>query len=164
MRYGIDTEGDSHGKTLEALGLKEPAVPVPWSMLYLGDIDDDDALSWDRFLGMRHIVELLPFQRMPADDDPEIDSLPELPLGLNINPAVSDAAVDQVAEHQKRCADLAVSRRGVSVVTRSDRAAVVDALAADSTADKVTYFYCHAKTNDADPQQSAIIMGSQIDR
>ncbi|MCG7594990.1 CHAT domain-containing protein [Mycobacterium sp. PSTR-4-N] len=139
-------------------------VPVPWSMLYLGDIDDDDALTWDRFLGMRHIVELLPFQRMPADDDPEIDSLPDLTLGLNINPVVSEAAVDQVAEHRKRCADLAVSRRCVSVITRSDRAEVVSALAADSTRDKVTYFYCHAKTNDADPQQSAIIMGSQIDR
>ncbi|WP_111511019.1 CHAT domain-containing protein [Mycobacterium kyogaense] len=139
-------------------------VPVPWSMLYLGDIDDDDALSWDKFLGMRHIVELLPFQRMPADDDPEIDSLPDLTLGLNINPVVSDAAIDQVAEHQRRCADLAASRQNVSVVTRSDRAAVVSALAAESTPDKVTYFYCHAKTNDADPQQSAIIMGSQIDR
>lgn len=139
-------------------------VPVPWSMLYLGDIDDEDALSWDKFLGMRHIVELLPFQRMPADDDPEIDSLPDLTLGLNINPVVSDEAVDQVAEHQKRCADLAVSRQNVSVVTRSDRTAVVTALADGSTPDKVTYFYCHAKTNDADPQQSAIIMGSQIDR
>jgi type VII secretion protein EccB len=35
VRYGIDTESDGHGKTLEALGLKEPAVPVPWSMLTL---------------------------------------------------------------------------------------------------------------------------------
>jgi ESX secretion system ATPase EccB len=35
VRYGIDTEADGHGKTIEALGLKEPAVPVPWSMLTL---------------------------------------------------------------------------------------------------------------------------------
>jgi len=35
VRYGIDTEADGHGKTIEALGLKEPAVPVPWSMLAL---------------------------------------------------------------------------------------------------------------------------------
>jgi type VII secretion protein EccB len=35
VRYGIDTEADGHGKTLEALGLKEPAVPIPWSMLTL---------------------------------------------------------------------------------------------------------------------------------
>ena len=35
VRYGIDTEADGHGKTVEALGLKEPAVPVPWSMLTL---------------------------------------------------------------------------------------------------------------------------------
>jgi type VII secretion protein EccB len=35
VRYGIDTEADGHGKTIEALGLKEPAVPAPWSMLSL---------------------------------------------------------------------------------------------------------------------------------
>ncbi|BBZ37029.1 type VII secretion protein EccB [Mycobacterium conspicuum] len=35
VRYGIDTEADAHGKTLEALGLKAPAVAVPWSMLTL---------------------------------------------------------------------------------------------------------------------------------
>ena len=35
VRYGIDTEADGHGKTIEALGLKEPAVPVPWSILTL---------------------------------------------------------------------------------------------------------------------------------
>ena len=38
VRYGIDTEGaesNGHGKAIEALGLKEPAVPIPWSMLTL---------------------------------------------------------------------------------------------------------------------------------
>jgi type VII secretion protein EccB len=41
VRYGIDTEADSrsgaagHGKTVEALGLSAPAVPIPWSMLSL---------------------------------------------------------------------------------------------------------------------------------
>ncbi|OBH02467.1 type VII secretion protein EccB [Mycobacterium sp. E2699] len=38
VRYGIDTEADGaagHGKTVEALGLNAPAVPVPWSVLSL---------------------------------------------------------------------------------------------------------------------------------
>jgi type VII secretion protein EccB len=43
VRYGIDTEtGDAagnpaagHGKTVEALGLNTPAVPIPWSALSL---------------------------------------------------------------------------------------------------------------------------------
>ncbi|MEB3984395.1 type VII secretion protein EccB [Mycobacterium sp. 663a-19] len=41
VRYGIDTEVGSasgavgHGKTVEALGLSAPAVPIPWSMLSL---------------------------------------------------------------------------------------------------------------------------------
>jgi ESX secretion system ATPase EccB len=41
VRYGIDTEADNgpgaagHGKTVEALGLSAPAVPIPWSVLSL---------------------------------------------------------------------------------------------------------------------------------
>ena len=41
VRYGIDNEADSasgaagHGKTVAALGLSAPAVPIPWSMLSL---------------------------------------------------------------------------------------------------------------------------------
>jgi type VII secretion protein EccB len=41
VRYGIDNEADSasgaagHGKTVEALGLRAPAIPIPWSMLSL---------------------------------------------------------------------------------------------------------------------------------
>ncbi|MDT5257008.1 MAG: hypothetical protein QOD10_2088, partial [Mycobacterium sp.] len=41
VRYGIDNEAENgpgaagHGKTVEALGLSVPAVPVPWSILSL---------------------------------------------------------------------------------------------------------------------------------
>ncbi|BBZ49873.1 type VII secretion protein EccB [Mycobacterium heidelbergense] len=41
VRYGIDTETGNgpgaagHGKTVEALGLSAPAVPIPWSVLSL---------------------------------------------------------------------------------------------------------------------------------
>ncbi|HSS24021.1 MAG TPA: type VII secretion protein EccB [Mycobacterium sp.] len=41
VRYGIDNEAESasgaagHGKTVEALGLRAPAVPIPWSTLSL---------------------------------------------------------------------------------------------------------------------------------
>jgi type VII secretion protein EccB len=41
VRYGIDNEADSvsgaagHGKTVEALGLNAPALPIPWSILSL---------------------------------------------------------------------------------------------------------------------------------
>jgi type VII secretion protein EccB len=39
VRYGIDNEAESaaagHGKTVEALGLSAPAVPIPWSILSL---------------------------------------------------------------------------------------------------------------------------------
>jgi type VII secretion protein EccB len=39
VRYGIDNEAENsaagHGKTVEALGLSEPATPIPWSVLSL---------------------------------------------------------------------------------------------------------------------------------
>jgi type VII secretion protein EccB len=38
VRYGIDNEAENaagHGKTVEALGLNAPAVPIPWSVLSL---------------------------------------------------------------------------------------------------------------------------------
>ncbi len=39
VRYGIDNESENpasgHGKTVAALGLSEPAVPIPWSVLSL---------------------------------------------------------------------------------------------------------------------------------
>jgi type VII secretion protein EccB len=41
VRYGIDNEAENgpgaagHGKTVEALGLSAPAVPIPWSILSL---------------------------------------------------------------------------------------------------------------------------------
>ncbi|GLE51150.1 type VII secretion protein EccB [Mycobacterium montefiorense] len=39
VRYGIDNEADNgaagHGKTVEALGLTPPPVPIPWSILSL---------------------------------------------------------------------------------------------------------------------------------
>src|SRR3546814_8082522 len=36
--------------------------PVPWALLYLVDRWDDAALDWERFLGMRHVVEQIPLQ------------------------------------------------------------------------------------------------------
>ena len=35
VRYGIDTEGDRGRKTVEALGLQSPPLPIPWSILSL---------------------------------------------------------------------------------------------------------------------------------
>jgi hypothetical protein len=134
-------------------------VPVPWAMLYLGGVGPGDELSWDKFLGVRHIVEQLPFQRMPDDDDPAIDSRPDLTVGLNVNTAIDGATMTFVSEHRLRFAGFATTRTGLQVVNRSTRAEVVAALAAPTTADKVMYFYCHAKAVDDDPDESAIIMG-----
>jgi CHAT domain len=140
-------------------------VPVPWSMLYLGEVGATDKLSWDKFLGVRHIVEQMPFQKMPEDDDPEIDSRPDLTLGLNINPTIDiETKMTLVAEHQQRWAGFASARTNMKVLKRTTCDEIVRALADPSTADKVMYFYCHAKSNDKNPDESAIVMGAQADK
>jgi hypothetical protein len=139
-------------------------VPVPWSMLYFGEVGKNDELSWNKFLGIRHIVEQLPFQQMPKDDDPQIDSRPDLTVGLNINPSIdADKNITSVAEHQQRWAGFTAARTNFKILTRSTSNEIVEALADPSTADKVMYFYCHAKSDDENPDESAIIMGLPSD-
>src|SRR4029453_13342126 len=37
-------------------------VPVPWGLLYLGEVAGGAKLDWDNFLGMRHVIEVIPLQ------------------------------------------------------------------------------------------------------
>ena len=59
VRYGIDTEpddsGSGHGKTVEALGLNAPPVPIPWSILSLF-ASRPDAVAGRRAAGTRRIA------------------------------------------------------------------------------------------------------------
>ena len=61
VRYGIDNEADSasgaagHGKTVAALGLSAPAVPIPWSMLSLF-ANGPDAIACRRAAGTRRLA------------------------------------------------------------------------------------------------------------
>ena len=68
-----------------------------------------------------------------------------------------------VAEHQKYWAGTAITRAGLTLISRSTKSEVVDALADGGTSDQVMYFYCRATAggqDNRDPDAAAIIMGN----
>ena len=64
-------------------------APVPWGMLYVGDASDGATLDWDNFLGMRHVIEVIPLQNQLAVLDSAIRSdNPKLSVSVNVNETI----------------------------------------------------------------------------
>jgi hypothetical protein len=138
-------------------------APLPWSMLYLGDVSENAELDWDKFLGMRHIVEQLPLQMSLGTVDNEIASTPRLSVSVNVNMSIdASIRIPLVAGHQKHWKETETARTGLTLLSRSTGQEVVRALADGHTDDKIVYFYCHATAGgqqNSDPDKAAIIMG-----
>jgi hypothetical protein len=139
-------------------------VPIPWSMLYLGDASDDAQLDWNNFLGFRHIIEQLPFQSLDGPDSNDIDSWPTMAVSACINPNIDDdpETLELVANHAQYWRGLRTDRPSFVLCERSTRTEVVDVLKDPENPDRVLYFYCHATSNDNDPKRSAIDMGAPL--
>lgn len=128
--------------------------PVPWGMLYMGSDSEDATLDWSLFLGMRHVIEVIPLQPdMLVDDTIIVSDRPGLSVSVNVNAGIDAQMKTNVVARQVKFWDdgaaAAGSRLGLS--QRSTRKQVLDALRSGS-ADQLMYFYCHAVTNGpADP-------------
>ncbi|MCZ2826052.1 MULTISPECIES: hypothetical protein [unclassified Modestobacter] len=119
------------------------SFPVPWQLLYLGDVRQP--LSWDLFLGMRHVVECIPFRSGFPDIGTEIPSDPQLSVGLNLNTAIDQELDGDYVACQKAWWSQSSSRRPrMQVIPRSRREEVLSALADTDCADQIFYLYCHA--------------------
>ena len=141
-------------------------VPLPWSMLYLGDASENAELDWNNFLGMRHIVDQLPLQMSLETVDNEIPSRPKLSVSVNVNTSIDPSmGITLVAGHQKHWKETATARAGLALLSRTTKREVVRALADGHTDDQIVYFYCHATAGgqNGDPDDAAIIVG-QNDR
>lgn len=122
-------------------------APIPWSMLYLGDTREDAALDWDKFLGMRHVVDQIPLQQDLEVRDLRITSKPHLTVGLNVSGTIDrQYNVTYVGEHLDHWTTIAGQRRRLVLVPRSTRESVVAALDDVHTSDQIEYFLCHAKS------------------
>jgi nicotinate (nicotinamide) nucleotide adenylyltransferase len=156
----LRTEASDDGSIL-TLQVIDTEAAVPWALLYLGDVGDDATLDWQHFLGLRHIVELVPLGPLMPGRSPRIPSTPQLMVGLNVNLRVGPEVVnEEVESHQVHWQDLQSRRPGLRLTTRSTRSTVLDALKDPTNSDQIVYFYCHATAQgrDGDTGAAAITM------
>ncbi|SAK74955.1 CHAT domain protein [Caballeronia calidae] len=117
-------------------------LPIPWGLLYLGDASEDAPLDWNRFLGMRHIVEQIPLQpQLNVWHHGIVSNAPSLAISVNLNRSIDDAFPDEGFVRQQEAFWQSLD---LGVTTRSSRADVLRALNSTATLDQILYFYCHA--------------------
>jgi CHAT domain len=130
------------------------AVPVPWGLLYLGEVAGGAQLDWDNFLGMRHVIEVIPLQTELRVTQSTIPSdKPMLAVSLNLNESIdAQMGAKFVADQRTFWDKAAQSRHRMRVTGRSKSTELAKALGTAGTEDQILYFYCHAaSTGLADP-------------
>lgn len=135
-------------------------APIPWALLYVGEVHDGARLDWDNFLGLRHLIEQLPLAKLGPKRTKSVQSTPHLTVGLNVNLDVDQRLTTEVAEHQARWSEMVKQRTRLEVITRNSSADVLKALANKKNADQILYFYCHATSKglDGDTGNATITM------
>jgi hypothetical protein len=121
--------------------------PIPWGLLYLGETTEGASLEWEQFVGMRHVVELIPMQTNLPVDNPVIASDPALSIGVTVNASIDqEMKRDVVAQQLQYWSALGASQKDrLQIVQRQTRADLLAALRARSP-EQLMYFYCHATT------------------
>ncbi|MFT4137206.1 CHAT domain-containing protein [Microbacterium sp.] len=151
VRDWLCTRLEQDATTLQVVST---AFPVPWPLMYAVRRFDAEPLSWDNFIGMRHIVEQIPLAQLadlPAA--PTIDSTPE--LGVR---TLYDDGIDHAMPSRPVAAQRAYwgSRKVALVEGRTVDELVTQGLSSSAT-DKVLYLYCHAEASAVDPDDSKLI-------
>jgi hypothetical protein len=125
------------------------SAPIPWGMLYLGDASEGAGLDWSNFLGMRHIIEMIPLGNTEAVSAAVIPSdQPALAVSLNLNRGIDQQMGINLVGQQESYWRAVRKLGGVKVIQRATRAELVKALASGTADDQILYFYCHAKSAD----------------
>ncbi len=136
--------------------------PMPWGMLYIGDVRDSAKIDWEKFLGFRHIIEQLPLQSNLPVDDYVIASSPTLSIGVTMNTSIdAEMQMDLVARQVRYWTDCSsAGGTAIAVRQRTTRAELLQALS-EPTAEQLMYFYCHATTKSG--ADAGGIKGSNIE-
>jgi hypothetical protein len=119
---------------------------VPWGMLYLGNASAAAPLSWEKFVGFRHIVEQLPLQASFTEQSQQIASdQPALAVTTTMNGAIDTTMeADFVARQQQFWTETSAAGAHLRLTRRDRRDEVLQALASGDNKDQILYFYCHA--------------------
>lgn len=145
------------------------STPVPWALLYVGDVPGADSASLPApdptcFLGLRHVIEQIPLQNTLAVADSAIASdQPGLSVSVNVNATIdAQFGVTVIADQQQFWADTAAACPSVRLTSRTTRAQLMQALANTATADQILYFYGHAQSTGVGaaggPDASALVL------
>lgn len=120
--------------------------PVPWGLLYIDDGWKADAVDWQRFLGMSHIIEQIPLQTTLTTLSDIINSEPAgLSVSVTFNESIDkQMEADFVARQVSYWAAAVGFTPPVNVVRRTKRDELVNALKDGATPDQILYVYCHA--------------------
>lgn len=154
-------DGDWPSLTVQVVST---GVPIPWSLLYLGDVSSGAELSWDRFLGMRHLVEQIPYIGTPSHDTAVVTSHPRLAVSINVNTTIDTAMSSTFVADQQQwwTAASQVAGTRLAVAARTTTAEFLQALADPATSDQILYFYGHATsaslTARGGPDASALVL------
>src|SRR5205085_8697918 len=116
---------------------------LPWGMLYMAEKFDENNIDPEMFLGLKHIIEHVPFQAN-MDFPQNIPSQPKLTVSLNLNAEIDTDMQSTVIADQRKYWNNVAKQTGIQVITRTSATDVVNALADATTPDQIVYFYCHA--------------------
>ena len=139
------------------------SAPIPWGMLYMGDASAGAKLDWRYFLGMSHVIEMIPLQNTLTVSASEIPTdRPKLAVSVNVNRGIDgQMGLDLVAQQESYWGGTH-GFGNVQVVPRTTKAELVKALASGNTDDQIFYFYCHAKSADlaspAGPDSACLVL------
>ncbi len=152
------------GFTLQVLARD---FPVPWSLLYLTDAWDVDAVNWDQFLGAKLIVEQIPLCNDSNRRDTRIPGNPDgLAVALNFNSDIDVQFSGGLVAGQEaywRAATQTFPK--IRSITRTSKVDLLNSLNDGTLSDQIIYFYCHAESlglgAGGGPGQSRLIMSGQ---
>jgi pimeloyl-ACP methyl ester carboxylesterase len=167
-------QGARQSRTTLKIQIVSTEFVLPWSMLYITDRFDAENVDPDCFLGLRHIVEHIPYLEMPALDSTiaaqplhagihlaaRIDQQPsrQVPPGLL-------AAWKEVIDEQRAFWTKVGQSGGASVDIRDSSDLVWKALTGEDTPDHIVYFYGHAKAADLkNPDGASLEVNERIIR
>ena len=129
--------------------------PVPWALMYLTERFDATPLTWDNFIGMRHVVEQIPMAEIAAvPPAPTIASTPELSVRVLLNEGI-DA---QMPSHPIATQREYWTGRGVALTEGTKVDDLVRSALLPAATDKVLYLFCHAVASPTDSDDSHLIL------
>lgn len=121
---------------------------LPWAMLYVGDASSGAQLSWDNFVGMRHVVEQIPLADLSVQDQRISSAAPGLAVRTSMNTKIdADMRIDVVARQQQFWTDASAGGARLRLARSDTRDELLGALR-DPADVNVLYFFCHATAPD----------------